>query len=193
MTMVPRTGPLSASSARATTSWYQRGKSEALGVSPPFDAGDRSASGALVMAGQATGWAAGPWREPSGRPPRSAVRRLPEALPDVGDLDPGGVRVGALLLQQLLAVGGGLGLGRAGGGGEPGLDPLGHQLLGLGHQRLDHLVFGDHPDDLALDEQMALGLARRDPEVGLTRLTGPVHHTAHDRDLDRQVAVLQRF
>ena len=26
MTMVPRTGPLSASSALATTSWYQRGK-----------------------------------------------------------------------------------------------------------------------------------------------------------------------
>ncbi len=31
--MVPRTGPLSASSALATTSWYQRGKSSARGVS----------------------------------------------------------------------------------------------------------------------------------------------------------------
>ena len=31
--MVPRTGPLSASSALATTSWYQRGKSSAWGVS----------------------------------------------------------------------------------------------------------------------------------------------------------------
>ena len=31
--MVPRTGPLSASSALATTSWYQRGKSSACGVS----------------------------------------------------------------------------------------------------------------------------------------------------------------
>src|SRR5262245_49192152 len=33
MTMVPRTGPLSASSAFASTSWYQRGKSSARGVS----------------------------------------------------------------------------------------------------------------------------------------------------------------
>ena len=33
MTMVPRTGPLSASSALAITSWYQRGKSTARGVS----------------------------------------------------------------------------------------------------------------------------------------------------------------
>src|SRR3954469_7027142 len=33
MTMVPRTGPLSASSAFAITSWYQRGKSSARGVS----------------------------------------------------------------------------------------------------------------------------------------------------------------
>ena len=32
MTIVPRTGPLSASSALATTSWYQRGKSSAWGV-----------------------------------------------------------------------------------------------------------------------------------------------------------------
>jgi hypothetical protein len=32
ITMVPRTGPLSASSAFATTSWYQRGKSSACGV-----------------------------------------------------------------------------------------------------------------------------------------------------------------
>src|SRR5690349_20409526 len=33
MTIVPRTGPLSASSALAITSWYQRGKSSARGVS----------------------------------------------------------------------------------------------------------------------------------------------------------------
>src|SRR6266581_2289656 len=32
MTIVPRTGPLSASSALVTTSWYQRGKSSACGV-----------------------------------------------------------------------------------------------------------------------------------------------------------------
>src|SRR5438067_10538741 len=33
ITMVPRTGPLSASSALAIRSWYQRGKSSARGVS----------------------------------------------------------------------------------------------------------------------------------------------------------------
>src|SRR5438105_7191923 len=33
MTMVPRAGPFSASSALATTSWYQRGKSSDWGVS----------------------------------------------------------------------------------------------------------------------------------------------------------------
>ncbi len=33
ITMVPRTGPLSASSALATTSWYQRGKFSDWGVS----------------------------------------------------------------------------------------------------------------------------------------------------------------
>src|SRR3954453_21386593 len=33
MTIVPRTGPLSASSALVWTSWYQRGKSSAWGVS----------------------------------------------------------------------------------------------------------------------------------------------------------------
>src|SRR5271168_463692 len=36
MTMVPRTGPFSASSARATTSWYHRGKSSDRAVTAPF-------------------------------------------------------------------------------------------------------------------------------------------------------------
>src|SRR5213079_2142671 len=36
MTMVPRAGPLSAISARATTSWYQPGKFSACGVSTAF-------------------------------------------------------------------------------------------------------------------------------------------------------------
>src|SRR5260370_19961534 len=43
--MVPRAGPLSASSAWATTSWYQRGKSWARG-------GGRD----LAMGGEARGW-----------------------------------------------------------------------------------------------------------------------------------------
>src|SRR3954454_20160504 len=36
MTIVPRTGPLSASSALARTSWYQRGKSASRGVRTPL-------------------------------------------------------------------------------------------------------------------------------------------------------------
>ena len=39
MTIVPRTGPFSASSALATTSWYQRGKSSACGVKAGFAIG----------------------------------------------------------------------------------------------------------------------------------------------------------
>ena len=35
MTIVPRTGPVSASVAFASTSWYQRGKSAACEVSTP--------------------------------------------------------------------------------------------------------------------------------------------------------------
>ena len=41
--MVPRTGPLSAISAPAITSWYQRGKSSARDTMAPF-----------VMGGQAS-------------------------------------------------------------------------------------------------------------------------------------------
>src|SRR6202034_2622093 len=44
MTIVPRTGPLSAISAPATTSWYQRGKSASRDTIAP-----------LVMAAQVTG------------------------------------------------------------------------------------------------------------------------------------------
>ena len=78
--------------------------------------------------------------------------------------------------------------------GEPrGLDPLGHQSLRLGHQRVHHLVLGDDPHDLPLDEQVAPLPTRRDPEVGLTGLAGPVDHASHDRHLDRQLAVLERL
>ena len=99
------------------------------------------------------------------------------------------VGVVALGLEQLPAVGLGLGLGPGVGGGQPGLDPLGHELLGLLHQGRDHLVLGDDPDDLALDEEVAplCGPAAM-PEVGLARLAGTVHHAAHDRHLDGQLA-----
>src|SRR2546421_5278902 len=44
ITMVPRTGPLSASSALAITSWYQRGKSSARGVSTRATSAELSGS-----------------------------------------------------------------------------------------------------------------------------------------------------
>ena len=76
--MVPRTGPLSASSARATTSWYQRGKSSARGVSAPlvaaaFPVGGRPVAGlsAAVMAAHVTGW---PPRTRRGLSPRRCSR-----------------------------------------------------------------------------------------------------------------------
>src|SRR2546426_812113 len=52
MTIVPRTGPLSASSALATTSWYQRGKSSLCGVS----------TGALAIASDVSGPSLPFWR-----------------------------------------------------------------------------------------------------------------------------------
>src|SRR5215475_15775844 len=63
ITIVPRTGPLSVSSALAITSWYQRGKSSACGVST------------LAMPQEGTGW-------PSHRTTHPAIARwlLPKGV-----------------------------------------------------------------------------------------------------------------
>src|SRR5579883_3233480 len=156
MTMVPRTGPFSASSARATTSWYQRGKSAARLVSAPLDPA--------------------PWGTPSTvRGARSAGGFPPMAGSDLRDADLGGVGV-VLLAEQLPAVRLGLGRCPGVGGRQPGVHSLGDQLLGFVDQGTDHVVLGDDPHDLAPDEQVPLALARRDAEVGAARLAGPVHH-----------------
>ena len=97
-----------------------------------------------------------------------------------------------LASMQRPPVGLGLGLGAGVGRRQPGLDPLGHQLLRLGHQGADHLVLGHDPDDLALDEQVARLAAGGDAEVGLPGLPRSVHDAPHDGHLDGQVAVLQR-
>src|SRR3954454_5760875 len=68
ITIVPRTGPFSASSALATTSWYQRGKSVAWGVS----------TGALAMAADPTAHPAG--IRPPFRPHRGHARRFVAGL-----------------------------------------------------------------------------------------------------------------
>ena len=51
--MVPRTGPLSASSALAITSWYQRGKSSARGVSTLAMTGNPTSGDPRIRAGLA--------------------------------------------------------------------------------------------------------------------------------------------
>ena len=110
-----------------------------------------------------------------GRPPVSRRLLVAEPLADQLDLGLGGVGVGALGIEQGPPVGLGLGLGPGVGRGQAGLDPLGHQPLGLGDQRLDHLVLGDDPDDLALDEQVApLAARRRCPRSASRASPGPL-------------------
>src|ERR671911_2950817 len=73
MTIVPRTGPLSASSALASTSWYQRGKSSACAVST-FAIGDGSYRPARFLPDRvAAGSGSGPGPGRSGDRPADAV------------------------------------------------------------------------------------------------------------------------
>src|SRR4029450_7690742 len=66
MTIVPRTGPLSASCALAMRSWYQRGKSSARGVSTRAMRQHPSATAA----------------QPAGRPSRGLLRGAVEMTDD---------------------------------------------------------------------------------------------------------------
>src|SRR3954453_19341158 len=56
---------------------------------------------------------------------------------------------------------------------------------GLLDESLDDLRLGNGLDDLALDEDLALAIARGDAEVRLPSLAGPVHDAAHHRDPQR--------
>ena len=94
-------------------------------------------------------------------------------------------------LEQLLARRGRDRFGVLVGGGEPRLDAFGDDALRLVDERVDHLGLGDDAHDLALHEQVALPAARGDAEIGLARLTRSVHDAAHDRDLERDVALLR--
>src|SRR3954469_1870138 len=130
MTIVPRTGPLSASSALATTSWYQRGKSVAWGVR----------TGAFAMGA-----------DPTERLPEAQFRGGSSAL---RGLTAGGladerhpglavVGVGALVVQQRSSVGVGLLASPCGvDPGNRGLHAVLHDVLGPLHQLADHLVLG---------------------------------------------------
>src|SRR5579875_1942600 len=192
ITMVPRTGPFSASSARATTSWYQRGKSVARGVSV-VEAPDR----AVTLPAHST--TARPRRSSDGRSHlfsplqpktrRNGSGRVPTA--DVGDLHRCGIGVRAGFFEQRTTISLGF-FGRARVcGGEPCFDTLGHQSFGLLDQGLDHLVLGNDPYDLATDEKVPFVLARGDPEISAARLPRPVHDATHDCHLDRQVPLLE--
>ena len=102
------------------------------------------------------------------------------------------VRVDALDLQQLVARRFRDRFGVGVGGGDPGLDALGHDLLGFVDERRDHLGLGHDAHDVTLHEQVALAAAGRDAEIGFARLAGAVHDAAHHRDLQRDVAVFER-
>ena len=78
------------------------------------------------------------------------------------------------------------------GGREAGVDPFGDDELGLLDERRDHLGLGHDAHHLAAHEQVALAAAGGDAEVGVARLTGTVHHAAHHRDLQRDLARLER-
>ncbi len=75
--------------------------------------------------------------------------------------------------------------------GETGLEPLVDELLGFVQKGLDHLLLGNDPHDLTLDEEVASSPAGGDPDVGFPRLTGAVDHASHDGDLDREIRLFQ--
>src|SRR4051812_3152410 len=58
-------------------------------------------------------------------------------------------------------------------------------------ERLDDLRLRNGLDDLALDEDLPLAVARRDAEVGLAGLARSVDDAAHDRDPQRDVHAFQ--
>src|SRR5580698_8353208 len=102
MTMVPRTGPFSAISARAITSWYQRGKSSARDTIAPLVMGAQDIG---VPTARPTGAAA----SKTGAAASKADGAAPHASvglggPAMNGLDPrrGVVRVDPGRLQQLL-------------------------------------------------------------------------------------------
>src|SRR5438552_1623096 len=82
--MVPRTGPLSASSALVIRSWYQRGKSSARGVSTRATSAQLSGSASAprrlpVVAGGGAFFAARGGHGQAAEPPTHISGSLPDA------------------------------------------------------------------------------------------------------------------
>src|SRR5687768_13931311 len=72
----------------------------------------------------------------------------------------------------------------------PGGGALRVDLLGFLDETLDEAILRDLLDHLALHHEEALPLAGGDPEIGLARLAGSVHHASHDRHADRNLQPL---
>src|SRR3954449_5443092 len=65
------------------------------------------------------------------------------------------------------------------------------EAQGLRDEGLDDLGLGNGLDDLALDEDLALAVARGDAEVGVAGLAGAVDDAAHDRDPQRYLEAVE--
>src|SRR4051812_268548 len=72
-----------------------------------------------------------------------------------------------------------------------GLADLLGDAHGLLDEGLDDLRLGNGLDDLALDEDLALAVARGDTEVGLARLAGTVDDATHDGDAQRHLQAVE--
>src|SRR6266536_1368588 len=198
MTMVPRAGPFSASSARATTSWYHWGKSFPWGVSTALLA---TAGGLLDLAAAVAGSLL---EQRRGQLPAVAAGERVVVAEDAEDLDhqlagplaalPGPLAHGGQQLGQglvRLAVGGpprGLGKARARDVGLARQQRLDELLDHLRRLRADELVDQPAVRD-RLDRGNALhpeggGELRRLVDVDPRQLHGPV--AGHDRPLQQR-------
>src|SRR4051794_18199865 len=65
------------------------------------------------------------------------------------------------------------------------------QAHALGDQGLDDLTLGHSLDHLSTDEDLALSVARRHAQVGLTSLTRSVDHTPHHGHAERHRQALE--
>src|SRR5918993_479052 len=132
---------------------------------------------------------------PYGRPRASWCRPLRELADDLDALL-AVVGVGTLDVEERLAIALGLAPGRLLGGAGPldgGLDAVLVDVLGPLDQRRHHLVLGDDGDVLPPDEQVAALAAGGDAEVGVLGLARPVDDAAHDRHLQRDLAIAERL
>ena len=169
MTIVPRTGPLSASSALATTSWYQRGKSSAWGVRMR---GLRHRARRLVVGRLRPELARPPSGPTDGRVRDVRTRRSSPSAPGVGQSPSTRLRMSSMRSAAWLASAP-LSSSRAWRscsasrrgvrvGARPGPPPRRRApALGQLDQLVDHVVLGHDLHHLAVDEQVARACGRR--------------------------------